>query len=161
MLDFSVTLVITILNIAILTLILRKILFKPVTKFMDDRTRKIQDDIDQAERDRNQAKLLVESYEERLRNAETEADGIVRAAREAAKRDADAIISAGREEAQSLIVNARRQIEGEQRTAMALFQAEAAALVVAASGRLIRRELSPDDSRRQAALILQELGKGA
>jgi len=40
MLDFSITFFITILNIGVLYLILRAILFKPVTKFMENRTQR-------------------------------------------------------------------------------------------------------------------------
>jgi hypothetical protein len=41
---------------------------------------------------------------------------------------------------------------------LAQFRAEAIALVIAASSRLLRREVSGEDARRQAALLLQELG---
>ena len=52
------TFLVTIVNITVLFLVLRAFLFKPVTKFMEDRTKKVQDSLDQAEKERAQAKGL-------------------------------------------------------------------------------------------------------
>jgi F-type H+-transporting ATPase subunit b len=154
-----VTFFFTLVNIGTLFFILRAILFKPVTKFMEDRAKKIRNTIDQAEKDKNQAKQLLQQYEDRLKNAEEEAEGIIRSARETAGQQADRIIAGGKEAAENLLKNARQQAEVEQQAALARFRSEAAALVVSASTRLLRRELNQEDHRRYAALLLRELGK--
>jgi F-type H+-transporting ATPase subunit b len=160
MLDFSwATFVVTIINIGILFVILRAILFKPVTKFMEARTKKIQDRFDEAERERSQAKGLLKDYGDRLDRAREEADLILRNARETAQAEADRILAEGRAEAGRVLENARKQIEAERSAALAQFKAEAAALVISAASRLLRREINSEDGRRQAALLLQELGK--
>ena len=65
MIAFSLsTFLVTILNVGILFFVLRAVLFKPVTKFMQDRTNKIEDAIEQSEKDKNQAKALLTQYEE-------------------------------------------------------------------------------------------------
>lgn len=158
MLDFSVTFIITLLNIAFLFFILRLVLFKPVTKFMDERAKKVQDARDQAEKDKNQAGALLAQYQEQLKKAEEAGAEIVRAARETAQEEADRIIAEGKAEAAKLLDRARRQTAAEEAAAMMVFKAEAAALVLAAASRLMRREFANDDVREQAALLLQELG---
>jgi len=158
MLDFSVTLAITIVNIVILFFILRAILFKPVTKFMEGRTRKIQESIDQAEKDKIQAKVLLKKYEDQINAAKAEAAELVNAARMNAQAEADRITAEGKAQAEQLLERTRKQLAAEQQAAMALFQSQAAALVLAAAGRLLQRELTQEDSRRQAALLLEELG---
>ena len=55
MLNFSVTFIITAVNILVLFLILRAVLFKPVTKLMADRAKKVQDTIADAAKDRASA----------------------------------------------------------------------------------------------------------
>lgn len=159
MLDFSVTFAFTLLNIGILYVILRAILFKPVSKFMEDRSRKIREDIEGAEKEKNQAKELRQEYEERMKNAQSEAEGIIRAAREEAMEQSGRIIAGGKAEAERIIAQARRQSEAERQAAMALFKSEAAALVIAASSRLLRREVNREDSRAEAAMLLREIGK--
>ena len=157
MLDFSVTLIITIINIAVLTFILRLILFKPVTKFMTDRAKRIQDSIEQSEKDKNQAKKLLEDYEARLKSAEAAAEQILEAAREEARTEAAEIIAQGKVQAQGVIAAARSQMEAEKQAAFARFHIEAAALVMAASSRLVQRELNAEDNRHYVDMLLNEL----
>jgi F-type H+-transporting ATPase subunit b len=151
------TFLITLINIGILFLILRAVLFKPVTKFMEDRAKRIEDSITQSEKDKYQAKQLLQQYEERLKAVEGEGEAIIKAAQETARQEADRLIAEAKAAAELLMDNARKQLEAEQRAALAVFKAEAAALVIGASSRLLKRELTAEDSRRQAALFLQEI----
>ena len=157
MLDFSVTFIITIVNIAILTLILRVVLFKPVTKFMAERAKRVQDTITEAGKDRAGAQKLLAQYQAQMKNAEGEADEILKAARAKAEAEAGQIIAEGKAAAEVLTASARRQIELEQQAMLARFKLEAAALVMAASARLVQREFSGDDNRRYANMLLDEL----
>ena len=157
MLDFSVTFVITIINIIILFLILKKILWKPVTKFMADRAKRVQDSIMQAENDKNSARDLLAQYDAQLKTARTEADAIVRAARENARLEAERIIAESRVSAEATLANARKQLETEREAALAVFRKEAAALVVAATGRLLEREIQSEDNSHYADMLLDEI----
>jgi F-type H+-transporting ATPase subunit b len=158
MLDFTVTFAITILNLIILFFILKAILFKPVTKFIEARAAKVQNDIDQAAKDKEQAKLLLVQYHAKINAAQAEADAVIRTARKDAAAQADKIIADGKQKVEAIIANANRQIEAEHKAALALFKAEAAGLIIAASGRLVQRDLNQEDSLRFANLLLQELG---
>lgn len=157
MLDFSVTFIITIINITILFFILRAILFKPVTKFMAERARRVQDSIDQAQRDKEESKKLLAEYEDKLKNAEAEAGEILKTARENAEREAQLIIAEGKRNAQNEVDFALKQIEMERQAAFAKFRLEAAALVVAVSAKLAAKDFSGDDNRRYVNMLLDEL----
>ena len=157
MLDFSVTFIITIINIAVLFFLLRVILFKPVTKFMAERAKKIQDSIDQSEKDKNQAKAMLVQYEAHLLEAEAEAEAIINTAREHARLEAERIVAESRVSAEEELANARKRLEAERRTAMAAFRKEAGALVLAASSRLVGRELKSEDSRHYADMLIDEI----
>ena len=156
MLDFSVTFIITIVNIIILCVILRLILFKPVTKFMADRARKVQDSIEQSEKDKAQANALLAQYTSQLKTAETEAEAIIRTAREHAEAEAEKVIAESRASAEEIVANVRKQLEMEHKAALAVFRQEAAALVTAAAGRLVAREIKDEDNRQYAAMLLEE-----
>ena len=157
MLDFSVTFIITIINLIILFFILRAILFKPVTKFMAERAKRVQDSIDQAETDKVKAAQLLVEYEEKLKKAEADAREILKAAHEDAKKQAQMIIAEGKLEAKKHSDIVRKQLEAEYQTAMAKFRIEAAALVMAASAKMAVREFSGDDNKRYANMLLEEL----
>jgi len=157
MINFSVTFIITIINITILFLILRAILFKPVTKFMADRTMRVQESIDQAEKDKAQAKSLLAEYEDKLKNADAETREILKTARENAEHQAQMIVAEGKKEAENISATARKQLEAEYQAALAKFRLEAAALVMAASAKLAARDFSGDDNRRYVNMLLDEL----
>ena len=157
MLDFSVTFAITIINLIILFLILRLILFKPITKFMAERAKKVQDIIDSAQKERTEARELLASHEEQLKNIKNEADEILRAARENAVKEAELIIKNSKQEAANLMAQMQKQLETERLAALAKFNVEAALLVMAASSKLAAREISGEDSRRYANMLLDEL----
>ena len=157
MLDFSVTFFITIINMVILFFILRGILWKPVTKFMADRAKRVQDSIEQAEKDKNEAQALLTRYESQLQTARAEAEAIICAAREHAQAEAEKIIAESRVSAEETLASVRRQLEMERETALVAFRKEAAVLVVAASGRLLGREIQNEDNRRYADILLEEI----
>lgn len=157
MLDFSVTFVITIINIMILFFILKAVLFKPVTKFMEDRAKRIQDSIDQAQNEKEQARKLLEEYEAKLKKATDEAEQILKSSREDAVRQTERIIAEGKEQAANIIAAAQKQIETEHQTALTKFKLEAAALVIAATSKLAAREFSGEDNYRYVNILLDEL----
>jgi len=157
MLDFSVTFIITIINIAVLFFVLRAVLFKPVTKFMADRAKRVQDSIEQAEKDKTQAQALLAQYKAQLKTADAEAEAIIRSAKESAKQEADRIIAESRLSAEAVLANTRKQLESEQKAAMSVFRKEAVVLVIAATGRLLGREIKDQDSLRYADMLLEEV----
>jgi F-type H+-transporting ATPase subunit b len=158
MFDFSVSFFFSLLNIAILFIVLRAILFKPVSKLIAERTAKIQSEIENAAKDNEAAKALRLSYEDKIKNANIEAMKITQDARAEAEKQLSNIIQEGKAQAENIVAAARKQIMAERRAAFLAFKAEAAALVIAAAGRLLRREFSDKDAYAQAELALRELG---
>ena len=157
MLDFSVTFIITIINITLLFLILRKLLFKPVTKFMEERTKRVQDSIEQSEKYKAQAKAMLEQYEAQLKEAEAEAKAIIDSAKEQAREEAERIITKSRESADMELARARKQLELEHQAALAAFKDEAVSLVVKTSGHLLNREIKNQDCLSYADMLLKEM----
>jgi F-type H+-transporting ATPase subunit b len=158
-LDFDpVTIVVTIINLAILFFILRKLLFKPVTKFIEERREKIQAELEKAAADRDEAKSLRESYEAKLKKAEAEAEALAAKKRSAAEKQAERIIMDAKEQAENIVASARKQIAAERQASFLAFKAEAAALIIAAAGRLLRRDMDSAVERERAELVLREIG---
>jgi len=157
MLDFSVTFIITIINITILFFVLKALLFKPVSKFMAERAKRVQDTIDQAQKSKEEAAKLLAEYENKLKNAEAEAREILKTARESAERQAQLLVAEGKQKAQDTVNAALKQIEMERQAALTMFKVEAAALVMAVSAKLAAKDFSSDDNRRYVNMLLDEL----
>ncbi|MDR2797755.1 MAG: ATP synthase F0 subunit B [Treponema sp.] len=160
MIDPSIsTFLITLLNIGILFVVLRAVLFKPVTRFMEDRTKKVQDTLAEAEKTNAEAKARLRDYEERLQKAQEAGAAIIKAAEEQAQKQAAQIVAEGKEAAAHALERGRKQLEAEQQAALIRLRAEAVGLVLSATRALLQRELKGEDSRHFAGLLLQELGK--
>lgn len=157
MLEFSVTFFITLVNIGVLYAVLRALLFKPLTRFIENRTLKIRSDLENADREKSRAEELRVQYEGSLSRAESEAERILKEARDLARDQSEAALDKARSDADALIRSARAQIEAERRKEVSRMKDEVADLVVLAAGRLIDRELRPEDTRGAAARILADL----
>ena len=66
-------------NIFILFLLGSYLLFNPVRKLLEDRRNKVQSDIDEARKNREEAEALKAQYDEQLKNADKDADKILAA----------------------------------------------------------------------------------
>ena len=122
---------------------------------MAQRTKQVQDAIEQSEKDKIQAKALLSQYEAQLRSAEMEAETIIRNAKENAQQEAEKIIAQSRVFAEETIVNARKQLEAERRVALEIFREEAATLVISASSQILSREIKTEDSLSYANMLLK------
>ena len=162
MLNFSVSFFITIANLLILFFVLKKLLWKPVTAFMDARAKKIKDDFDSATAMKAQAEEQASRYAELISGADAEAARMVKEGEDRAKEEAKAIL----ERAMSEAVAARRQAEAaaarESERAREALSGDIAKLVTEAAARLAGRDLSAAraEDERAAGEIVRELEAG-
>ena len=92
----------TLCNMLITFLILKKLLFKPVKKMIDDRQKEIADQYAEAERRRQEAEQAKLAYDQEIAQAKQKRDEIVREAAELAHRQERDILDAAREEAKAI-----------------------------------------------------------
>ena len=108
-----------------------------MAKSLDDRADKIRADLDEARKLRDEAKALLAEYQNKRKEAEKEAAGIV----DAAKREADLIAAEAKAKSEDYV--RRRTAMAEQKIAQAesdavnAVRASAVDLAVAASGKLL------------------------
>ncbi len=119
-LDFQLIHDAVLLGIAIfvLFLALSYLLLNPVRKMLYDRQRKIQGDIDNAKNDKEKASAMKAEYEEKLRNAEKEAEAILSEARQKALKNEANIIDEAKQEAARIIQRANEEARLEKNRAL-------------------------------------------
>jgi F-type H+-transporting ATPase subunit b len=147
----------TLVLFALSMIILWKLAFPRISEALDRRQRAIEDSIDTAERTRREADELLDEYRERLGEARRQAEEIVHRARNAAEvheRDATEQAKARREQ---LMEQTRREIELETRRAIDEIRNEVADLTVAATEKITRKTLTPEDQRRLLDEAISEL----
>lgn len=97
--------------------LLSYLLFNPVRDMLKKRQDKIQDDIDTAKKDKEDAAALKQDYDARIRDIEKEAEAILSDARKKALKNEAKILEEAKEEAARMLARANAQIELERKKA--------------------------------------------
>lgn len=142
----------------LLFMFLSYILIKPVRKVLEDRQNKIQNDIASAAKDREDAEKLKAEYDEKIKNADTEAGEILAAARKKAVKNEEAIIADAKEEASRIISRANTEADLEKNRVKDEVKQEIIGVATAMAGKFVSTSL---DDEKQAQLIdetLKEMG---
>ena len=101
----------------VMFLFLSYMLFNPAREMLKKRQDKVKDEIDSAEKSKEDAAKLKEEYENRLREIHKEEDAILGAARKKALDNEAKIIEDAKAEAANIIARANKQAELEMKKA--------------------------------------------
>ena len=159
MLSFTVTFFITIVNLLVLFLILRKLLFKPVTAFIEKRAQKVKSELADAAMTKGKAEELVRRYEGLLSEADAESERLLKEAGARAGEEAKDLLDQARVEAAKVRERGEEAAERERAKARDALSAEIASLAAGIAARLVGREAAAEDGRAAEA-ILKELEAG-
>lgn len=134
-------------NIVILFLFLRWLLYKPVGKFLAEREQRFaqrREDLEAREAD---AQTLREKYERALAEAHEESSRIIQESRVQANRRAEEILEEARRQSRELVDRARAEIQEERRVSRQAMREEVALLAIDIASRVLEREVTLEDNR--------------
>ncbi|GEN95683.1 F0F1 ATP synthase subunit B [Pediococcus ethanolidurans] len=131
----------------------------PVTKMMKERADRISNDIDSAEKSRQDAEKLAQKREEALKNSHAEASTIVSNAKDNGAKQREQIVASAQQEAQSLKQNAQKDIEQERKDALKGAQNDVASLSIEIASKIIQKELNAQDQKQLIDSYIEGLGK--
>jgi len=154
--DLNGTLVLQILNFIVLVLILAKYAYKPLLQTMEERKRRIESDLTNAEQARLEAAAMKAEYTEQLQEARKEAQEIIDTAKQQAEAESQAQIKELRAQLVKEKENARQEIEREREKAMQQIRTEVVNLSVQVAGKLIGKDFSSADN---VALVEDTIAK--
>ena len=149
--------VISLVNLLILTWIIKRFLYKPVKKMLDARRAAIDADYAQAQAAREEAEENRLNYEAAMAAAKQTGDQIIADANRTAEYRGNEIIADAREKASEI----RRQAEAdavlERKKAEAEMKHEIANVSAQLTGKLLQREINEEDHRGLIDSFLNEL----
>lgn len=134
-------------NILILFVFLRLILYKPVKKFMQERQLRFAAQQEDIAAQQAQAQALKDEYDELLTKAHDEGENIIRESRMQANQRAETILTDAREQATEIVERSRREVAEERRVAKQAMHDEIANLAIDISTKILEREVSAEDSK--------------
>jgi len=147
----------TLIIFAILMLALAKTAWPAILKAVEEREKKIQAQIEAAEKANRDAQQVLADYQKKLAAAQGEAQELLAAGRAAGEKLREEIMARARAEHEELIGRARREIAAEREKAVADLRREAVELSLAAAGKVIEKNLDTEADRRMVQDYLNSL----
>jgi F-type H+-transporting ATPase subunit b len=138
----------TLVIFILLWVILSKFAFKPITKAVEDRERALQEAIDAAQRDREQANKLLNEQRVQIEGARDEAQRIIAEGRGIGEQLRAKMLEETHTEQQDLLERARREIAAERDRAIAELRREAVDLAIAGASKVIEKNLDDASNRK-------------
>ena len=151
--------VISLCNLLLLYLMLKKFLYKPVKKVLADRQAAIDARYREADAARSEALKAQAEWNEKMADADTQAAGIVSSAVESANRQSSAILGETREKADRMISRARAEAEAERRRAEDDIKTQIADVSVILAGKILDREINAEDHSDLINSFISEIGE--
>ena len=135
---YPIDLAIHLVNIVVLYILLRVLVWKPVRKFMADRQARVQAEMDEAARLQADARQSKADYDAKLAGAQAQVEQLLSQGRKEAADASQKYLDDAKAEAQHLLDRARADAEAEKRRAMDDAKTQLADLAVDMAGRVLR-----------------------
>lgn len=150
---------ISLANLTILFLLLKKFLYKPVLKMLDERRAQIDSDYADAAEAKQSAELKNAELTERLAGAKAEAEGIVKEAADIAKARGDKIVEAARVTADGIIRQAEEDAELERKRVGETIKEQIVDVSTALAAKMLEREVNADDHKALIDDFIDKIGE--
>ena len=147
------TLVIFLVTLFVLT----KFAFKPITKAVEAREKALEDAIENAKHDRDEAAKLLEEHKKLVAQAHADAQRFVVEGRAAGEKVRAEIVEQAHREQQQVLERARQEIEAERQQAMVELRRDAVNLAVRGASKVIEKNLDDETNRRVVESFLASL----
>ncbi|MBC8523554.1 F0F1 ATP synthase subunit B [PVC group bacterium] len=151
----------TIVVFVVFLLLAAKFVWPHILKGLDERDKKLRDDLEAANEARQQAKAALEQYEQELLSARNEAGEMIAKARNDAKAAAEELRASNSRELVELKKAAASDIEAAKKAAIGELHAEASTLAVAIASKVLGRNISDSDQQSLVDESLAELTRSS
>lgn len=147
-----------ILNVVVLFVVLRLLLYKPVLKYMKKRENTFANKIDELD---NREKELIrqkEQYDSMMADAENQAAAIITKSNEMAREHAKEIIDNAKQYSREMVLRAKKEIEAEKVQTRADLKVEITDMAVKIAEKVLEREVSVEDNRKIIDEFFERVG---
>jgi F-type H+-transporting ATPase subunit b len=145
----------TLVVFGILMVLLWRLAWPSILKSVEERERRIQKQLEDAERVNAEAQRLLEDHKKTIAGARTEAQEMIAKAKAVSQKERELLLAKAREEYEAILARARKDIDAEKEKAIVALRREAVELSIAAASRVIDANLDTEANRR---LVTDYLG---
>jgi len=143
-------------NFLLLLGLLTLVLYKPMTKTLDERAAKIKESLEKAEQIRQESVRAEESVKAQIEAGRKEGQAILAQAAQNAERVKEEAKAGARKEAEAIVVKAQAQIESDREESFNKLRREFADLAVLAAEKVIEQSLDKKAHEKLIEKVLEE-----
>ena len=147
----------TLIIFIVLMVVLTRFAFKPLTAAVEAREKALEDAMDAARRDREEAAALLAEHRRLVQQAHDDAQRFIAQGRVAGEKVRAEVVEQAHREQQQLLERARNEITSERDRAIAELRREAVNLAVLGAGKVIEQNLDNDSNRKLVEAFLASL----
>ena len=151
---------VSLLNLVILFLIIKKFLYQPVKNVLKSRQDKIDEQNNKASEYLSDAERTKAELEAKLNDAENQADNILNEATVNAQRRKEKILDEARDEADAIIRQAKTNAELEMKKAESDIKTQIVDVSFELSKKIIEREIKEEDHHNLIDSFITQIGDG-
>lgn len=148
----------TFCNMIITFLFLKKFLFKPVKKMIDDRQKEVDDIYTDAAEAKKEAEMLQEKYAAQLADAKSERDEILKKAALQAQAQQQMILDDAAKTAAAMRQKAEKDIEQEKQRALNEVKNEISGIAMEIASKMVEKEIRSQDHEALVEEFIEKLG---
>ena len=148
----------TLCNLVIVYLMLKKFLFKPVNKMIDDRQKEIDDLYLNAAKTKEEAETMREDYSGKMAEAKNVSAKIISEATQEANRRSEEILRQARQDADALREKAGADIALERKKAINDVKSDISRIALEIAEKVVEREVDAADQERLIENFLRDMG---
>ena len=153
------TAIFAIINFAILVVLLKVFLYKPVCNMLDSRKQEVANNLKSAEDAKLEAQKLKDEYAAQIQNARSEAQDIINQDTKIGEQTKADIVNEAREEATRLVAKAQDEIVREKTEALNEIRNEIADLAVLAASKVVGKTIDVADHQNMVNNFVKEVGE--
>jgi len=147
MISINATIILTMVNFILLVILLRVILFIPLLKYLDERSKTIAESLMQAEENKARSEEIQIEHDTIIREARTKAADIMDKAVGVASDESRDIVKEARMQAQATVDAAKDEIMVEAERIKMDLRKEVASLTISLTEKVLEREIRESDHR--------------
>lgn len=153
------TFIFALLNLLILYIFLKKLLFKPIKNMIDSRQKEIDDMYSDAESSRQSAAELKTEYEKKLEAANEESEQILKKAVRKAQLREEEILAEANQKASRTLERASEQVELEKKRAVNEIKDEVSEMAVSIAAAVIERDVNGEEHKALIDEFINGMGE--
>ena len=148
-----------IINFVIILYLLKRFFYKPILKVLDDRRKKIEESLRNADLISEKLQKTDENSKKIIADSQIQAQNLIQDARREAERIGEKASLEARKTIDQALVDAKIQIEAERESIQKKIERETLDLVVAVVKKVLKRNLKPQEKQALTGSAVREITK--